>query len=84
MRDALEVIKRLYTVRSCSYDLPREAPDRPCLDYHIGRCLAPCVDLQDQASYGEMIGEILKILEKCLKAKRWLAIKEIKLDQFNI
>ena len=63
MRQALEVIKRLYTVRSCSYDLPREAPNRPCLDYHIGRCLAPCVGLQDQASYGEMIGEILKILD---------------------
>lgn len=63
MREALEVIKRLYTVRSCSYDLPREAPDRACLDYHIGRCLAPCVGLQDQASYGAMIGEIIKILE---------------------
>ena len=63
MRQALEVIKRLYTVRSCSYDLPREAPERPCLDYHIGRCLAPCVGLQDQASYGDMIGEILKILD---------------------
>ena len=63
MREALEVIKRLYTVRSCSYDLPREAPERACLDYHIGRCLAPCVGLQDQASYGAMIGEILKILE---------------------
>jgi len=63
MRQALEVIKRLYTVRSCSYDLPREAPERPCLDYHIGRCLAPCVGLQDQSSYGEMIGEILKILD---------------------
>ena len=63
MRHALEVIKRLYTVRSCRYDLPREAPDRPCLDYHIGRCLAPCVGLQDQASYGAMIEEILKILD---------------------
>ena len=63
MREALEVIKRLYTVRSCSYDLPREAPDRACLDYHIGRCLAPCVGLQDQDSYGAMIGEIIKILE---------------------
>ena len=63
MRQALEVIKRLYTVRSCSYDLLREAPERPCLDYHIGRCLAPCVGLQDQASYGDMIGEILKILD---------------------
>ena len=63
MREALEVIKRLYTVRSCSYDLPREAPERACLDYHIGRCLAPCVGLQDRASYGKMIGEILKILD---------------------
>ena len=62
MREALEIIKRLYTVRSCRYDLPREAPERPCLDYHIGRCLAPCVGYQDQASYGSMIDEILKVL----------------------
>jgi excinuclease ABC subunit C len=62
LRQALEVIKRLYTVRSCRYDLPREAPDRPCLDYHIGRCLAPCVGLQSQEAYGEMIQEILRIL----------------------
>lgn len=62
LRQALEVIKRLYTVRSCRYDLPREAPDRPCLDYHIGRCLAPCVDLQSQEAYGGMIQEILRIL----------------------
>ena len=63
MREALEIIKRLYTVRSCRYDLPREAPERPCLDYHIGRCLAPCVGYQDQASYGAMIDEILKVLD---------------------
>jgi excinuclease ABC subunit C len=62
LRQALEVIKRLYTVRSCRYDLPREAPDRPCLDYHIGRCLAPCVGLQTQESYNEMVREILRIL----------------------
>jgi len=62
LRQALEVIKRLYTVRSCRYDLPREAPDRPCLDFHIGRCPAPCVDLQSQEAYGEMIQEILRIL----------------------
>lgn len=62
LRQALEVIKRLYTVRSCRYDLPTEAPDRPCLDYHIGRCLAPCVSLQSREEYGEMIREILRIL----------------------
>jgi excinuclease ABC subunit C len=52
MRQALEVVKRAYTVRSCRYDLPTEAPSRPCLDYHIGRCRAPCVGLQSRAEYG--------------------------------
>jgi len=63
LRQALEVVKRLYTVRSCRYDLPGEAPDRPCLDFHIGRCLAPCVGLQTQEEYGAMTGEILRILD---------------------
>ena len=63
LRQALEVVKRLYSVRSCRYDLPREAPDRPCLDYHIGRCLAPCVGLQSQEAYEGMIQEILRILD---------------------
>lgn len=62
MRQALEVIKRLYTVRSCRYDLPREAPARPCLDYHIQRCKAPCVGYQSQEEYQAMIDEILTIL----------------------
>ena len=63
MRRALEVVKRLYTVRSCRYDLPDEAPARPCLDYHIGRCQAPCVGLQTQLAYRAMIDEILLVLE---------------------
>ncbi len=63
MRQALEVVKRLHTVRSCRYDLPQEGPERPCLDYHIGRCQAPCVGLQSEADYRAMIDEILRILE---------------------
>lgn len=62
MRQALEVVKRLYTVRSCRYDLPDDAPARPCLDYHIGRCLAPCVGLQTREAYGVMVDEILEVL----------------------
>jgi excinuclease ABC subunit C len=62
MRHALEVVKRLYTVRSCRYDLPAEGPARPCLDYHIGRCLAPCVGLQSRESYRLMVDEILEVL----------------------
>lgn len=63
MRRALEVVKRLYTVRSCRYDLPGDAPSRPCLDHHIGRCQAPCVGLQTMADYRAMIDEILLVLE---------------------
>ena len=63
MRQALELIKRLHTVRSCRYDLPKDAPERACLDYHIGRCMAPCVGLQTEAEYRVMIDEILRILE---------------------
>ncbi|MBW3552320.1 MAG: excinuclease ABC subunit UvrC [Gemmatimonadetes bacterium] len=62
MRTALEVVKRAYTVRSCRYDLPSETPDRPCLDYHIGRCRAPCVGLQSAAEYRGMTEEILQVL----------------------
>lgn len=63
MRRALNVVNRIFTVRSCHYDLPDDAPDRPCLDYHIGRCLAPCVALQSMASYRQMIDEVLLFLD---------------------
>ncbi len=62
MRRALEVVKRIFTVRSCRYDMPREMPERACLDYHIGRCKAPCVGLQPQADYRAMIDEVLTFL----------------------
>lgn len=63
MRRALNVVKRLFTVRSCHYRLPDEAPERACLDYHIGRCQAPCVLLQTRESYRAMIEEVVLFLE---------------------
>ena len=43
MRRALNVVKRIFTVRSCNYDMPAQMPERPCLDYYIKRCKAPCI-----------------------------------------
>jgi excinuclease ABC subunit C len=63
MRRALNVVNRIFTVRSCHYDLPDDAPERPCLDYHIGRCLAPCVALQSMTAYRLMIDEVILFLE---------------------
>ena len=63
MRRALNVVKRIFTVRSCNYDMPREMPERPCLDYAIKRCKAPCILAQSQADYRSMIDEVLLFLD---------------------
>jgi excinuclease ABC subunit C len=62
MRRALATVRRLFTVRSCSDDLPRQMRDRPCLDYYIGRCKAPCVGRQSEDHYRVMIDEVLSFL----------------------
>src|SRR5918912_250208 len=63
MRRALNVVKRIFTVRSCNYDMPRQMPERACLDYHIGRCKAPCIMAQTQEDYRTMIDEVVLFLE---------------------
>lgn len=63
MRRALNVVKRIFTVRSCQYALPDDAPERACLDHHIGRCKAPCVGLQTVAEYRAMIDEVVLFLD---------------------
>ena len=63
LRQTLNIIRRIFTVRSCHWDLPREAPERPCLDYHIERCRAPCVRLQSEGEYRRMIDDVLLFLE---------------------
>jgi excinuclease ABC subunit C len=63
LRRTLAIIRRIFTVRSCADDLPREQRDRPCLDYHIGRCRAPCVGWQSEPDYRQMIDEVVSFLE---------------------
>jgi excinuclease ABC subunit C len=63
MRRTLALIRRIFTVRTCTDDIPRERRERPCLDFHIGRCRAPCVGAQDEASYRSMIDEVIRFLE---------------------
>jgi excinuclease ABC subunit C len=63
LRRTLAIIRRLYTVRSCHDALPEERRERPCLDYHIGRCQAPCVGWQAEADYRRMVGDVVEFLE---------------------
>jgi len=59
MRRTLALVRRIFTVRSCGDDLPAERRERPCLDFHIGRCRAPCVGWQEEAAYRAMIADVI-------------------------
>jgi excinuclease ABC subunit C len=63
LRRTLALVRRIYTMRSCHDDLPNERRERPCLDYHIGKCLAPCVGWQDPESYRRMVTDVVHFLE---------------------
>jgi excinuclease ABC subunit C len=62
MRRALNVVKRIFTVRSCRYDMPKEMPERACLDFYIKRCKGPCVGAQSAEDYREMMDEVVTFL----------------------
>jgi excinuclease ABC subunit C len=63
LRRTLAIIRRLYTVRSCQDRLPEDRRERPCLDYHIGRCRAPCMGWHDMPEYQQMVTDVLQFLE---------------------
>jgi excinuclease ABC subunit C len=63
LRRTLAIIRRLYTVRSCQDKLPEERRERPCLDFYIGRCRAPCMGWHDVPEYQRMVEDVVDFLE---------------------
>ncbi len=67
MHTVLDIIKQLYPLRTCSYDLSEKNVKarryRVCLEYHIGNCLGPCEGLQSEDHYNENIAEVIDILK---------------------
>ena len=63
VRDTIELIRKLYKIRSCNRRLPRDIGlERPCLNYHINQCDAPCQGYVDQQEYRESIDQVLQFL----------------------
>lgn len=61
--ETLETLKKIYPVRTCKrIILEGASPQRPCLNYHMGLCSAPCAGYITRAEYGKMIDEIISIL----------------------
>ncbi|MFA6260888.1 MAG: excinuclease ABC subunit UvrC [Bacteroidia bacterium] len=66
MRTIRELITTLYPLRTCTYDLSEKNIEaqkyKPCLEYQIGNCKAPCAGYQTEEDYNKMIREIRHIL----------------------
>ena len=63
-RETLELIHNIWPIRTSNKVLPRDInKTRPCLNYHIGKCLAPCIEGVSEADYNQMIGEVIRFLE---------------------
>ena len=67
MREALTTLKRLFTIRTCKFDLNAEVVAKKkvqlCLQYYIKRCLGPCQGLQGKEDYGIMIEKVKQFLK---------------------
>ncbi len=67
MRNLLDFVRETFPLRNCSYDLKQENIDkgkfRPCLEYHIGHCKAPCVGFQKEEEYNADMKEIREIIK---------------------
>lgn len=63
VKDIIEMVRKLYRLRSCNRNLPRDiGKDRPCLYYHIKQCDAPCQGYISSDQYRESIDEVVKFL----------------------
>ena len=63
VKRTLNFLRRLFPIRSCRKNIEEGSQDRPCLNYHIGRCLGPCAGLVSKEEYGKMIDEVILFLE---------------------
>ncbi len=58
LREALALMRKIFPLRKC-----RSFPKKPCLDYHLGQCLAPCIGRVNVAFYNQIVKELILFLE---------------------
>ncbi len=63
VRDTIELVNKIYQIRTCSRQLPRDiGKDRPCLNYHIHQCPAPCQGYIGREEYRERVDAVIEFL----------------------
>ena len=88
VKDVIELVRRLFRIRSCSRSLPRDfGKERPCLYYHMGQCTAPCTGNVSTDEYRKNIDQALRFLSgdfedtvNALSEKMTLASEEMRFE----
>lgn len=63
VKDTIELINKLFLLRTCNRNLPRDIGlERPCLNHHIKQCMAPCQGYISEEAYGEQVKKALDFL----------------------
>lgn len=75
VKESIDLINKLYQLRTCSRKLPRDCgKERPCLNYHVGQCCAPCEGGISKEAYAERIDKTIDFLN----GRQQPIIKELK------
>ncbi len=63
MRESVRLIRKVFRIRSCNKKLTGEEQDRPCLNYHMGQCDAPCAGKCTSEEYAHLVDDTCMFLE---------------------
>lgn len=89
VKDTIELLNKLYQLRTCNRVLPRDTGlERPCLNYHIKQCLAPCQGYVSKEEYRQQVAGALEFLNgnyspilKDLEEKMNKAAEELEFEE---
>jgi len=89
VNDTIELIHKLWKIRTCNRSLPKDiGKDRPCLNYHIKQCLAPCQGYISKEEYGKHVAQAVEFLNgnykpvlSMLEEKMLQASEEMEFEQ---
>jgi excinuclease ABC subunit C len=80
VRNTMDLIKKLFPYRSCRKKITGN-DKRPCLEYHINRCVGPCIGVVDRREYREVVNQVLLFLEG--KQDRIAKQLKVKMEQLS-
>ena len=69
VRSTLETLNKIFPYRPCEGPTPGRRSGIPCLDYHIGRCAAPCVGLITREDYRKVIDDVVAVPDRAARSR---------------